>query len=66
MLFSFFAAFAFFARDSEFWLRFCRARFFVVKSFFSNFYRCYLNSGITLSANRRIFFSAISCGMPPK
>jgi hypothetical protein len=27
---------------------------------------CYLNSGITRSANKRIFFSAISCGMPPK
>lgn len=27
---------------------------------------CYLNRGITFSANRRIFFIAISCGMPPK
>jgi hypothetical protein len=26
----------------------------------------YLNSGITRSANSRMFFSAISCGMPPK
>jgi hypothetical protein len=28
--------------------------------------RFYLNSGITRSANSRIFFIAISCGMPPK
>jgi hypothetical protein len=28
--------------------------------------RGYLNSGITFSANSRMFFSAISCGMPPK
>ena len=26
----------------------------------------YLNSGMTFSANRRIFFNASSCGMPPK
>ena len=26
----------------------------------------YLNCGITFSANRRMFLSAISCGMPPK
>jgi len=26
----------------------------------------YLNSGMTRSANKRIFFSAISCGIPPK
>jgi hypothetical protein len=26
----------------------------------------YLNFGITFSANSRMFFIAISCGMPPK
>jgi hypothetical protein len=40
--------------------------FSAAKSFSLLSRTAYLNSGSTLSANKRIFFIAISCGMPPK
>ena len=40
--------------------------YFAAKSFSLVSRAAYLNSGSTFSANKRIFFIAISCGMPPK
>ena len=53
-----FAYFAFFAANLLF---FAPSALLAAKSF-----PVYLNSGMTFSANSRIFFIAISCGMPPK
>lgn len=49
-------------------LRLCSPSFVSFESFMVKILpqASYLNSGMTFSANKRIFFKANSCGMPPK
>jgi hypothetical protein len=45
---------------------FCLREYIDKKSRPTRYTEYYFNSGMTRSANSRMFFSAIACGMPPK